>query len=212
MIETPFASLSAAAARELADASTFGRVDPGEVVFAEGEPGDSLILISSGLIAVQVVVDGGSPVTVALRGQGDMLGETALFASSQRRTATAIARTDAQLLSLDRAAFESLRQDHTEVADLFLRILAERAASLTHRLAEATQPPVQTLARRLLDLPPDVRGSQAVTAADLGGLTGLSDTRVGEALGELESRGCVEIVSEGLILDRPAIRALASLP
>ncbi|MEO8106312.1 MAG: cyclic nucleotide-binding domain-containing protein [Actinomycetes bacterium] len=212
MIDSPFVSLSPSAARALVDASSFKRLVAGAVVFADGDPGDSLILISSGLIAVQVAAGTEAPVTVALRGPGDLLGETALFASSPRRTATAVARSDAHLLALDRDAFQSLRKSYEEVDDLFLRILAERSASLTRRLAERNQPSMVTLVHCLLSLPTEIRVPRSIVVGDLAGLTGLSETAVTEALDEMKSRGWVETSAGSLIVDQPAIRAAASLP
>lgn len=215
MIESPFSSLSADAARALVDASAVRQADAGEVVFTEGEAGDSLLLISSGLVAVQVPGAGGSPVTVAMRGPGEMLGEMALFARSGRRTATTVTRAATRFLELDSASFDSLRATRPEVDDLFLRILAERSASLTWRLAEGDDlDPSVRLARRLLDLPTggDPGAPTPVTDDDLAGLSGMSVQRVSDLLADLQRSDVIEHTDGVAILDRPALTRAASLP
>ena len=149
-----------------------------------------------------------------MRGPGEMLGETALFARSDRRTATVVARTGSGFLELDREAFVSLRESHQEVDDLFLRILAERSAALTGRLAEVRDlPPGVLLARRLLELPGAANGDvkHAVTVSDLGGLSGLSSSQAAEELREMQERGWVR-VNDGIeIVDSAALAAAASI-
>jgi CRP/FNR family transcriptional regulator, cyclic AMP receptor protein len=212
MIESPFSLLSAYAVRALVDASRLRRVDAGAVVFAEGDPGGSLLLISSGLVAIRVRGASRAPLTVAVRGPGEMLGETALFARADRRTATGEARAASRFLELDAVAFGSLRAAHPEVDDLFLRILAERSASLTRRLAESADvDPRVRLARRLLDLPVGATPESPlpVTVDDLAGLSGLSHSQVAAELAEMQTRGWVGLVDGVAVLNRPVLVKLS---
>lgn len=98
-----FSSLSTegfmALLREAMDARVFSE---GEVVLAEGSPGDSMFALAQGTVAVQR--DGRN---VALMHEGDFFGEMALLTGAPR-LATIVAGTDVVLLEFPRAAMQSL--------------------------------------------------------------------------------------------------------
>lgn len=84
----------------LAAAVTHVRLRADEVLFAQGEPGDTFYVVRTGRI--QVLVDG----TVERElGRGAAFGELALL-SGGRRTATARARRDTELIAIGRDAFD----------------------------------------------------------------------------------------------------------
>lgn len=212
VIESPFSTLPADAARALVDAARLHTLTTDDVVFAEGDAGTGLCLVASGLLAVQVRGAGG-PSTVNVLGPGDMVGETAVFARAARRTATVVARAPSRLLELDLDSFAALRAAHPVVGDLFLRILAERSAALSARMAEGQLPAKERVARRLLDLPrTDPDAALLVTQADLAGLSGVSLAELADALSALAALGAIASPEEPRVIDRPALTAAASLP
>ena len=207
MIETPFNSLSPDASRALVDASKLRDVPTGDQIFGQGELGGSVFLISGGLVAVQMWDAERQPVTVAMRGPGEMLGEMSLFAKEGRRSATAVARARSRLLELDSEAGQRVRRDHRELDELFLRILAERSAALSRRLADRRSISAEALvARTLLELP-DQAGDAAIplTHPDLAGICGLAIGEVEIALRSLESQQLVECTEGVKITDRTAM-------
>jgi CRP-like cAMP-binding protein len=218
MIETPFTSLSREASRALVDASRVRDLAAGEQIFVQGEIGGSLFLVTSGLVAVQMHDADRQAVTVALRGPGEMLGEMSLFAASGRRTASATARASTRLLELESAAGVRVRSEHRELDDLFLRILAERSAALSRRLAQrgSTAPDV-LVARTVLDLPASTgpAAPAPVTAADVAGICGLSKGQVETALETFARGGLIALTQDPetlQITDRRALTQRASLP
>src|SRR5215831_6173408 len=78
-----------------------------EAVFHEGDPGDSLYLIASGIFAVQVSASGGEKVTLNVLSPGGLFGEMALLHSAQspRRTASVFALASARTLTVGGQAF-----------------------------------------------------------------------------------------------------------
>lgn len=76
----------------------------GEVIVAEGEPGDSAFVISAGECEVFREI-GGARVLVRTLGRGDVFGELAIFTSGHR-TATIVARGPVSLRVVTRAALE----------------------------------------------------------------------------------------------------------
>lgn len=79
---------------------------PGEVVFWEGEWGDSMHLIISGRVAI-LKGELDSPTILAYRSAGEIIGEMALL-ENQPRSATVIALDRLNLLSINRQKFQDL--------------------------------------------------------------------------------------------------------
>jgi CRP-like cAMP-binding protein len=78
---------------------------PGEPLFRQGEPGDSVYVLVSGEVDVRVNGPDGEH-DLATLGPGTLLGEFALLAD-ERRTRSVVARTEAELWELTREAFEA---------------------------------------------------------------------------------------------------------
>ncbi len=111
------------------------------VVFFENESGDSLFMILSGRVKVTILGDDGREIILTVLGPGDFFGEMSLL-DNEPRSATAIATEETELVSLQRADFESVLADNKEIALGLIRVL-------TQRLRRADQQ-IETLA--LLDV------------------------------------------------------------
>jgi NTE family protein len=86
----------------------------GEVLFRIGEPGQEFYLIAGGRIRLLGPREQGEPVVNEL-GPGEWFGEMALL-TGEPRSATAVAATDATLLSIARADFHQLLRQAPAVA------------------------------------------------------------------------------------------------
>ena len=101
----------------------------GQVVFAEGEPGDRLFVVVEGKVKLgQTSVDGREQV-MAIVGPGGMFGELSLF-DPGLRTSTATAVTDTVLLGLGQGDLRPWLTGRPEVAEALLRALAQRLSIL----------------------------------------------------------------------------------
>lgn len=80
-------------------------LNPGEILFREGDPGDKMYLIKSGKIKI---IKGGGDVekTLAYLKEGDFFGEMAIIDESPR-SATAVAAEESRLVIIDREAFRN---------------------------------------------------------------------------------------------------------
>jgi len=107
----------------------------GEKIFSRGEVGDELFLIQRGSVRVMLPVTDKLDYHLATFGRGDFLGEMA-FLDRQPRSATAFADTDADLLVLSRARFETLASEHKRLA---IQLLEGVARTLAHRLRHANR-------------------------------------------------------------------------
>lgn len=92
----------------------------GETIFNQGDPGKNLYVVRQGEIEIQC-----NGVTVDTVGEGCILGEMALIDSSAR-SATAVARSDCELIPVDEKRFTFLVQQTPFFAVHVMRVLADR--------------------------------------------------------------------------------------
>jgi CRP/FNR family transcriptional regulator, cyclic AMP receptor protein len=139
--------------REVLRISRRRRFRRGEVLFHEGDPGDTLHLIERGHVAMRVTTPLGDVATLIIEGPGGYFGELALVSAPGTRNSTVVALDAVETLSLHRDQFEELRSVHHRINDMLISALAAEVRRLSARLSEALYVPVETrLYRRLVDL------------------------------------------------------------
>jgi hypothetical protein len=111
------------------------KVSAGSAVVREGEPGDSLFLVVSGTLKVSTRAADGEDVALAEFGPGDFFGEVALL-TRRPRTATVTAVTEAELLRLDHATVDELRQRHPNIDSSLGEFHRRRAEKTVEALIE----------------------------------------------------------------------------
>jgi CRP/FNR family transcriptional regulator, cyclic AMP receptor protein len=94
--------------------------EPGQIIFEEGDPGETMYAVTEG--RVDIIVGGHAVETVEA---GGIIGEMALIDSGPR-SATAVAATAAKLVTVDRNQFTFLVQEHPTFALQVMKIMAER--------------------------------------------------------------------------------------
>ncbi len=88
--------------------------DAGKVIFHEGESGDHMFIIQSGLVRISKMIDGREHELATLE-KGDFFGEMAIV-SRIDRTATATAVNATQLLAFDRQGFIGMIEKNAKIA------------------------------------------------------------------------------------------------
>lgn len=149
-----------------------GRMKPrtaadGEVIVWHGEKGDSLFLVTSGLVGVAVPSDKGEHVHLAKIGAGGFFGELSLLDSGPR-TATVRALEPCELLELNREQFMHFLMARPDASLDMLSVLAtrQRANQALMRTAnpnEAFAASRITPWQRMSDVIATVAASQAFT-------------------------------------------------
>ena len=117
----------------------------GNEIFRAGDRGDCMYVVVNGSVAIYAGARSQAEhEPLARLREGDLFGELALLID-RPRTATAIAETDVDLMVIDRKAFESQVRGHPDVAMNLLRMLGQRLADTTTRIAP---PPFELPARQ----------------------------------------------------------------
>ena len=185
----------------------------GETIFHQGDPGDSLHIVSSGAVKIVLPSLEGEEAIIATLRSGDFFGELALLDGAPR-SATAIALEPTETSTLPRQAFlnmldqdkalrESLlaglareiRRVTTHVEELHFLDLAGRLASRLARLARDAEPEAT-----------EVRLDWPYTQSDLASMIGGTRQSVNKLLSDLADRELVIIEKDMLII--PDVEAL----
>lgn len=114
---------------------------PGEVLFEEGDDGDTAFVVCAGEVEILKKAGSGGDVKLADRGAGEVIGEIALL-MDERRSATVRARIETTMLRLARNTLEELIDTSITAARAVHMMLLERwrntEAKLRHRDHMAT--------------------------------------------------------------------------
>ena len=103
----------------------FGReYPPGDVLFREGDPGDTMFVIQSGAARITKSV-GGEEKLLAVLGPGEFLGELAIL-NSKPRTATATALEPTRCLLVEAKTLEAMVARNAEISLRLIKKLASR--------------------------------------------------------------------------------------
>jgi hypothetical protein len=98
----------------------------GKIILREGEPGNSLYMLTSGAVKAFVKRDG-KQVPIAELEEGAFFGEGSIL-TGKPRTATIVATEHSELLELDRPTLDSITQTHPHVWDVLQEFANQRTA------------------------------------------------------------------------------------
>lgn len=101
-------------------AKVIDHFEPGDTVFAEGSDEDFMYVVIDGTIDIYV-----GEKRIDISGPGDLLGEMSLI-DSNKRSATAVARTEARLARVHETEFLDMVVDTPFFALHVMRVLVER--------------------------------------------------------------------------------------
>ena len=199
--------LSEADRRELLTRARRRRFARQEVLFHEGDPGDSLHLVSRGHVALRIHTPLGDVATMRIVRPGEFFGELAVVAPSPRN-ATAAAIDAVETIAIDRELLAGLRADHPRIEAIILEALVTEVRRLAQQVVEAMYVPVDKRVWRRLEEMTTVFGGESGPAttipitqdvlAQLSGCTRPTANRVlraGEEAGVIAmARGRIEVL------------------
>jgi CRP/FNR family transcriptional regulator, cyclic AMP receptor protein len=184
----------------------------GEVVFREGDEGDTCYIVRLGQArAVREHSDGRS-ITLATFGRGEIFGELAMF-DDERRSATVEAVEDTEAMAILGSDMRRLLRAHPDIAVKMLGGLARRLRETNERLARQSFQTVQSrVASVLADMVAAARSQGAgendvlitATQSDLAQLAGSSRESASRFLAVLERAGVITQGRGRLVVHEPA--------
>lgn len=188
-------------------------LQPGQVLFEQGDDGDSIFAVTEGAIEISVLSASGRKLALDMMRDGAIFGEIALFDPGPR-TATVTAVEPSKLRCVRYGDVLSQIQEHPDLAVDMIRLAGQRMRHMGNQLHEQVFLPMPTrLARKVLYLVPE-EGSNllALSQSELAEYVGATREAVSKTISSWKRAEIIEVSRGGLsILDREALRTLAEL-
>ena len=209
-----FADLSERELEELAQVAVPRSWLAGEVIFREGDSGDTCYVIRDGAVRVTRRHSDGRQIALADLREGDIFGELAMF-GGETRSATVEAVEPTEAVALLAGDLRRTMLAHPEIAVGMLAGLADRIRAANERLSRQTFQTVEgRVASALLGqveaLTPD-SGDEAprdvlikATQAQIAQLSGASRESASRFLAKLERAGVITTGRGKILVHEPA--------
>jgi CRP/FNR family transcriptional regulator, cyclic AMP receptor protein len=210
-----FSGLAPADLVRLADGLRTRRFRRGEVLFHQGDPGDSLFIVSAGAVKIVLPSEEGDEAILTTIGPGAFFGELALLDDAPR-SATAVAMEPTETFVLRREAFRALIDTSPPARDALLAALAAELRRLTAHVEELhfldmTGRLAALLARlaRESAIPSDdgsIRLDRPFTQGELAAMIGATRQSVNKLLGMFVEDGLLRVDRDTIVvLDLPGL-------
>lgn len=188
------AVLDDAERRDLLASARRRRFRKDEVVFHEGDTGDSLHLVHKGRVAVRITTPLGDTAMVEVLAAGDFFGELALIRPATR-SATVMALDAVETLAVSQTVFAELRERHPAVERVLTEALVGQVRRLSGQLVEALYVPVDRRVLRRLVRVADLFGDSVVplTQEDIAQLAGTTRPTANRVLKAAEEAGVLRM-------------------
>jgi len=197
--------------------ATVARYAEGALIFAKGDPGNSMMAVLRGRVMISSPsVDGRQVVLTTFR-EGDVFGEIALL-DGKERTADATAAADCELLVVARRSLLALLERRPELALQLLIVLCERIRRTNEQVEDFAFLHLETrIAKALLRLVQE-EGQRApashlglkISQRALGEIVGSSRESVNKHLQDWKRSGIIAIEKGSIMIqDVEALAAFA---
>jgi len=174
------------------------------VVLTEGEMGDSLYMIQSGKVKVFIGDQDGREMILKILGPGDFFGEMSMI-DKQPRSASVTTIESSVFLGLSHAAFEKCVEKIPRIANMVMRVLAQRVREADRKIGTLAMMDVYgRVASTLLELAVNDNGkmvvSEKLSQQDLANMVGASREMVNRILKDLAERGFISVESKSITI------------
>lgn len=186
-----------------------------DVIFHQGELGDTVHLIEKGRVLIEVALARGDVAALSVRRRGEIFGELAVVGSG-RRTARVTALEPTETLTLTQKELAEFRAENPAVDRCLVQVLAgkliQSRAQMMDILFESVETRVMRVLVRLISA--FDRGSLPIVLGirqeDIAAMIGSSRQSVNQSLKRAESKGVVRLRRGQIeILDLARLQILA---
>jgi CRP-like cAMP-binding protein len=206
-----FASLTAQQLEELGRMARRQRFGRDEVIFYQGDPGDSFYVLLSGQVKVSVSSPEGQEAILVMLEAGESFGELALL-DEQPRSATIEATGATEVLVMRKDEFHRIIHQYPDIALHLLRVMTKRLRDTDQLVQDAAFLDVaERLAKKLLQLL-DSHGRRSergleldihLTQQDLAAMIGATRESVNKQLGAFRDRGILAVDRQRITILKP---------
>jgi len=180
----------------------------GTTIFDEGEPGDTLFIIIEGKVKLARHAPDGRENLLSVMGPSDMFGELSIFDPGPR-TSSAVCVTEVKAATMDSEMLRTWINDHPEISQQLLRVLARRLRRTNASLADLIFTDVPgRVAKTLLQLAnrfgiqegSGLRVNHDLTQEEIAQLVGASRETVNKALATFAQRGWIRLEGKSVVI------------
>jgi CRP/FNR family transcriptional regulator/CRP/FNR family cyclic AMP-dependent transcriptional regulator len=187
----------------------------GEVIFHQGDPGDTLHIIGNGRVKIVLPAETGDEVVLAVLGPGDCFGELALLDGGPR-SASVVAMESVETWVLGRQDFLLFFRSNIEAAERLIINLSRTIRRTNEDVADLAFLDLPgRLAKKLLDLAESYgqqqEGSKVIeitvplTQEELASMIGATRPSVNKVLGLYEDQGAIQRRGRRIAILRPDV-------
>jgi len=203
-----FANASGETLRDVAGALRRRRFRRNEVIFHQGDPGDSLHIVAVGAVKIVLPSSEGEEAIIATLRAGDFFGELSLLDGAPR-SATATALEPAETLVLPRGIFMQLLESDSGLREALLTGVARELRRLTSHVEELhfldlAGRLAMRLTRLAREADPDASGEVRLdwpfTQSDMAAMIGGTRQSVNRLLADLLEDDLVRIEPDNLVI------------
>jgi CRP/FNR family transcriptional regulator len=204
--------------RALLSGAAVKTYDEREVLFTQGDPGQTVLVVVHGYIKLSALTAGGREVVLDVVGPSDVFGELAVL-TDRPRAATAVALSPCAVFSIDGRPFVEALARAPDAMFWMIRLLGRRVSRTTGQMTDGLDLPAGVrLAKAVLELAAlrsrpvkgGLRIDLALSQRELGGMTGLIRESINKHLGTWRDAGWLSLSGRTITLhDVGALRAVA---
>jgi CRP-like cAMP-binding protein len=181
-----------------------------EIVYAPGDPGDSIYIVVAGRLQAFRADSYGRMRMLQILSPGEMVGELSVIDRAPR-TAYVAALSDSEVAVLDHVSFEELLADQPRAAIELLRYFTDRLRRANEAIADMALMDVKArVGKMILELAgrfgtartDGVYVYHGLSQEDLARYVGASREMVNRVLSELQARGVISLEAGGMLIRR----------
>lgn len=204
------ASASAGFRNMVSELAVRQQLKSGDVLFEEGDQGDTLYAVISGALEVSVTSQSGKKLGLDIMGPGALFGEIALFAPGPR-TATLTAKTRTEVWGLRNSDVLASLKANPDLYKDMIELAGMRMRWMSNQYHEQVFMDVTTrLARKILHLSENGKKPVQMSHADLGTFVGATRETVSKTLSGWKREGLLELGrSTVMIIDLDGLNKIA---
>jgi CRP-like cAMP-binding protein len=159
-----FKSLPEATREKLLRAMKKHILEPGDVLFEQGSPGDSLVLVEAGELAIHATKGPGKPKLVARLGPNSVVGEMSCLDPAPR-SATVVASKRTVIRKLNRNSLTALRARRPKIGVAVVQSIIEQINVRIRSTDQLIQENLEALGRKRGQPPTETQSSPPVIRA-----------------------------------------------